>query len=305
MAVTAATTSPRQIRGLASNSRERIRQTGVYLLMGMVTLILAFPFYYLATSAFKPTAELFEYPPTLFPRSFTLDHFPLAFEAAPFPRMLLNTLVICSITVTGAAISNSLAAFAIARLRFPFRTVIFAGMLITLMIPGWISLVPAYVFWRDVGRTTLSLFGFNIGVNTIGPLVIPAFLTSAFSTFLLRQYFMTIPKELEEAARIDGASYIRIYWRIFLPLSFPVLAVICLFTFMASWNDLLGPLIYLSKPENQTITVGLSYLNTQHMGVIYRGARFSAALMAAIPILTLYAFTNKYFIRGIVLGGLK
>ncbi|MCS7060208.1 MAG: carbohydrate ABC transporter permease [Anaerolineae bacterium] len=305
MAVTAATTSSRRVRSLVSSPRERVRLFVVYGVMGIVTLILAFPFYYLATSAFKPTAELFEYPPTLFPRSFTLDHFPLAFQAAPFPRMLLNTLVICSLTVTGAAISNSLAAFAIARLRFPFRTLIFGCMLITLMIPGWISLVPGYVFWRDLGRTTLNLFGVNIGVNTIGPLVIPAFLTSAYSTFLMRQYFMTIPKELEEAARIDGASYFRIYWRIFLPLSFPVLAVICLGAFMASWNDLLGPLIYLSKPENQTVTVGLSYLNTQHMGVIYRGARFSAALMAAVPILTLYAFTNKYLIRGIVLGGLK
>jgi multiple sugar transport system permease protein len=292
-------------RTLSSSSRERLRIIIVYLVMALVTLILVFPFYYLATSAFKPTDELFEYPPTLFPRILTLEHFPKAFEAAPFPRMLLNTLVICLINITGSAISNSLAAYAIARLRFPLKTVIFGGMLITLMIPGWISLVPGYVFWRDLGRATLSLTGVNIGVNSIGPLVIPSFLTSAYSVFLMRQYFMTIPKELEEAARIDGASFFRIFLRIFLPLSFPVLAVITIGAFMFSWNDLLGPLIYLSKPENQTITVGLAFLNTQHMGVIYRGARFAAALMAAIPILTLYMFTNKYLIRGIVLGGLK
>lgn len=277
----------------------------VYATMALVVVILAFPFYYLVTTAFKPTAEIFEYPPTLWPRNFTLDHFGLAFEAAPFPRMLLNTFVIAILAVIGALFSNSLAAYAIARLRFPLKGFIFGCMLITLMIPGWISLVPSFIFWRDLGRLTNSLFGINIGVNTIGPLVIRHFLTSAYAVFLMRQFFMTIPKELEEAARIDGASYFRIYWRIFLPLSFPVLAVIGITTFMFCWNDLLGPLIYLSKPENQTIMVGMSYLNSQHFGVTYRGARFAAALMAAVPVLLIYFTANKYLIRGIVLGGIK
>lgn len=289
----------------SSTNRERLRSLMVYLLIALVTVILAFPFYYLATSAFKPTDELFEYPPTLWPRAITFSHFGLAFQAAPFAKMLVNTFVICGINVLGAVISNSLAAYAIARLRFPLKNVIFGGMLLTLMIPGWVSLVPSYIFWRDVGRFTNGLIGVNIGVNTIGPLTIPTYLTSAFSVFLMRQYFMTIPKELEEAARIDGASFFKIYWRIFLPLSFPVLAVVGIGAFMVSWNDVLGPLIYLSKPDNQTVMVGLSFLNSQHFGVTYRGARFAAALMAALPILGLYFVTNKYLIRGIVLGGLK
>jgi ABC-type glycerol-3-phosphate transport system permease component len=284
---------------------DRVRSLLIYLLIAVVVVILAFPFYYLATTAFKPTDEIFEYPPTLWPRTFTLDHFGLAFQAAPFPRMLVNTLVIAILAVIGALFSNSLAAYAIARLRFPLKGFIFACMLVTLMIPGWISLVPSFIFWRDIGRFTTSVFGINIGVNTIGPLVIRHFLTSAFAIFLMRQFFLTIPKELEEAARIDGASYFKIYWRIFLPLSFPVMAVIGITTFMFVWNDLLGPLIYLSKPENQTIMVGLSYLNSQHFGVTYRGARFAGALMAAIPVLLLYFVANKYLIRGIVLGGIK
>ncbi len=304
MAVTA--TSPQTYtRARSGRSRERLRLIVVYGLMIALTVILAYPFYYLVTASFKTTEELFRYPPTLIPETWTLDNFRNAFQVVPLFRMALNTFVICAIVVLGSILSNSLAAYAIARLRFPFKNVIFGAMLVTLMIPGWISLVPAYLFWRDLGRFAVSTFGVNIGVNSIGPLVIPSFLTSAYSVFLMRQYFMTIPKELEEAARIDGASYFRIYWRIFLPLSFPVLAVIGIGAFMFSWNDVLGPLIYLSKPENQTIMVGLSYFNSQHMSVIYRGARFAAAFVAAIPVLTLYFLTNKYLIRGIVLGGLK
>lgn len=289
----------------SGNIQEHARVTLVYVLMALITILLVFPFYYLATSAFKPTAELFEYPPTLWPRKITFAHFSLAFEAAPFVRMAGNTFLIGGLAVLGSIFSNSMAAYAIARLRFPLKTVIFVGLMVTLMIPSWVSLVPAYIFWRDLGRWTLNTFGVNIGVNSIGPLVIPSFLTSAYSVFLMRQYFKTIPKELEEAARIDGATPATIYWRIFLPLAFPVIAVIGIGAFMFAWNDVLGPLIYLSKPENQTIMVGLSYLNSQHFGVTYRGARFAAALMAAIPILLLYFLSNRYLIRGIVLGGLK
>jgi multiple sugar transport system permease protein len=293
----------------AESSRARWKERGrvvlVYGLMIVISIILAFPFYYLATSAFKPTDELFEYPPTIWPRTITYDHFALAFEAAPFARMAVNTFVIGGLAVIGTILSNSMAAFAIARLRFPLKGVLFAGLLVTMMIPSWISLIPAYIFWRDLGRWTLGTFGLNIGVNTIGPLTIPSFLTSAYSVFLMRQYFKTIPRELEEAARIDGASYARIYWNIFMPLAFPVIAVTGIGAFMFAWNDVLGPLIYLSKPENQTIMVGLSFLNSQHFGVTYRGARFAAALCASLPILLLYFLTNRYLIRGIVLGGLK
>ncbi|PJF48362.1 MAG: carbohydrate ABC transporter permease [Chloroflexi bacterium] len=305
MAATASTSTPTYARSILGRNRETFKLIVVYGLMILLTVILAYPFYYLATASFKTTEELFRYPPTLIPEKWTLDNFRGAFEVVPLLRMALNTFVICLIAVTGSILSNSLAAFAIARLRFPLRSIIFGAMLTTLMIPGWISLVPAYMFWRDVGRFTTNLIGINLGVNSIGPLVIPSFLTSAFAVFLMRQYFLTIPKELEEAARIDGASFFRIYWSVFLPLSFPVLAVIGIGAFMGSWNDVLGPLIYLSKPESQTIMVGLSYFNSQHMSVIYRGSRFAAALVAAIPVLTLYFFANKYLIRGIVLGGLK
>ncbi|MCS6846880.1 MAG: carbohydrate ABC transporter permease [Anaerolineae bacterium] len=305
MAATASTQTRPYARSILGRNREIFKLVVVYGLMILLTIILAYPFYYLATASFKTTEELFRYPPTLIPEKWTLDNFRGAFEVVPLLRMALNTFVICLIAVTGSILSNSLAAFAIARLRFPLRTIIFGAMLTTLMIPGWISLVPAYMFWRDIGRFTTNLIGINIGVNSIGPLVIPSFWTSAFAVFLMRQYFLTIPKELEEAARIDGASFFRIYRSVFLPLSFPVLAVIGIGAFMASWNDVLGPLIYLSKPESQTIMVGLSYFNSQHMSVIYRGSRFAAAFVAAIPVLTLYFFANKYLIRGIVLGGLK
>lgn len=305
MAATTATESRAYTPSDAANHRERLRLGLVYGVMILLTLVLAYPFYYLATASFKTVEELFRFPPTLIPETWTLDNFRGAFEVVPLLRMALNTLIICVLVVTGSILSNSLAAFAIARLRFPFKNIIFGAMLTTLMIPGWISLVPAYLFWREFGRFTNSLIGVNLGVNSIGPLVIPSFLTSAFAVFLMRQYFMTIPKELEEAARIDGATYFRIYWNIFLPLSFPVLAVIGIGAFMGSWNDVLGPLIYLSKPESQTIMVGLSYFNSQHMSVIYRGSRFAAAFIAAIPVLALYFIANKYLIRGIVIGGLK
>jgi multiple sugar transport system permease protein len=287
------------------NRIQQLKSVLSLAIMILIALLLVGPFYYLAVSAFKTTQELFEFPPTLWPRKVTFDHFGLALEAAPFARMFLNTFTIGALSVIGSVLSNSMAAFAIARLRFPLKSLIFAGLMVTLVIPGWVSMVPAYIFWRDLGRALLPVTGINIGVNSIGPLTIIHVLGSAYSIFLMRQYFKTIPKELEEAARIDGASYAMIYWRIFMPLAFPVIAVIGIGTFMYTWNDVLGPLLYLSKPENQTVMVGLSFLNSQHFGVTYRGARFAAALMAAVPILLLYFVTNRFLIRGIVLGGLK
>jgi multiple sugar transport system permease protein len=262
------------------------------------TIILGYPFYYLVTTAFKEPAEIFRYPPTFIPQSFTFENVLGAFTVLPFARLALNTFVISFGSVVGSLLSNSLAAYAIARLNFPGRKLLFAFSLITLVVPSWISLIPAYLFWR-------SMAPLHIGTGTIGPLVIPSFLGSAYAIFLMRQYFRTIPKELEEAARIDGATFARIYFSVFMPLSFPVLAVIGLGQFMASWNDLLNPLIYLTELEQQTVMVGLAYLQSAFNVVGYRGALYAASLFVALPPVIVYLLTNRVFIRGVVLGGLK
>jgi len=214
----------------------------------------------------------------------------------PFWRYTLNTAIITALTVTGTLLSCSLVAFGFSRLRFKGRNTLFAVCLATMMLPGQVTMIPLYMFFSSIGW-----------VDTYMPLVVPAFFGSPFYIFLLRQFFLTIPKEYDEAAMLDGAGRFRIYWSIVLPLARPALATVALFTFIGTWNDFFGPLVYLNSPELATLTLGLSMLKSQIVGT---GATqwhllMAGAVLIMLPNILAFALAQKHFIKGIAMGGLR
>jgi multiple sugar transport system permease protein len=204
-----------------------------------------------------------------------------------------NTLTVCLLSVIGAVISNAVVAYGFARLKWPGRDWLFALTLATMMVPGPVLMVPIYTIFRSLGW-----------VGTLLPLWVPAFLGSGFNIFLMRQFFLTIPEDLAEAARIDGCSEWAIFWRIILPLSKPVLAVVALFTFLGGWNDFLGPLIYLTRKHTFTLALALQSYQSQHNGVEWNYL-MAASIVVILPIVVLFFLTQRTFIRGIATTGLK
>ena len=210
-----------------------------------------------------------------------------------FWTFLANTLTVCVLSVTGAVLSASVVAYGFARLKWPGRDWFFAATLATMMIPAPVLMVPLYSIFRSLGW-----------IGTLQPLWAPSFFGSAFNIFLMRQFFLTIPEELSEAARIDGCSEWAIFWRIILPLSKPVLAVVALFTFLGGWNDFLGPLLYLTRKHTFTLALALQSYQSRHNGVQWNYL-MAASGVVILPIVVLFFLTQKTFIRGIATTGLK
>jgi multiple sugar transport system permease protein len=205
---------------------------------------------------------------------------------------LTNTLLLSGLSILGTLLSSSMVAFSFARLRWPGRDVLFVILIATMMVPAAVTMMPVFLIFRAVGW-----------IDTLRPLWVPTFFGSAFNIFLLRQFFLTIPNDLEEAARIDGCSYWGIYWRIMLPLIKPALAAITIMTFMGAWNNFMGPLIYVSTPTRMPLAYALSLFQTQHTNE--PGMLMAAATMMMLPVLALFFFTQRYFIQGITLTGIK
>lgn len=204
-----------------------------------------------------------------------------------------NTLWLSAFTIIGTLLSSSLVAFSFARLRWPGRDLLFVMLLATMMIPGAVTMMPLFLIFRSFGW-----------IDSLRPLWVPAFFGGgAFNIFLLRQFFLTIPNDLEEAARIDGCSYFGIYWRIMLPLIKPALAAITIMTFMASWNNFMGPLIYVSSPTRMPLAYALQLYQTAHGNE--PGLLMAASTMMMLPVLALFFFTQRYFIQGVTLTGIK
>lgn len=210
-----------------------------------------------------------------------------------FPRYLRNTLVLCFLTVVGTVSSSAVAAYGFARIPWRGRNKVFMLALATMMVPFPVVMVPVYVMFRWLGW-----------IGTLKPLWVGSFCAGAFNVFLLRQFFMTIPKDLSDAARIDGCSEFRIFWQIVLPLCKPALMVVALFQFMGTWNDFLGPLIYLTNQQDFTLALGLQFFQSQHGGTEWHYL-MAASTLVTIPIIVLFFFTQKTFIEGISMTGLK
>ena len=265
----------------------------VYFLLILGSVAMLFPFAWLIRSSLMGTAQIFTFPPEWIPKPFMWSNYSESLTIVPFYKYLLNTLTIEVFAVTGVIFSSSLAAYSFARLRWTGRNIIFGIILSTMMLPYAVTLIPTFMGWKTLG-----------GVNTFLPLIIPAwFGGGAFNIFLLRQFFMTIPKELDEAAYIDGASPVGVLFRIVLPLSKPALIVVGLFTFIGTWNDFLGPLIYLNDDSKFTLALGLASFKGMYNA--QWGYLMAASAAVVSPIILLFFFMQRYFIEGIALTGTK
>lgn len=266
------------------------------------------PFVWMLSTSLKTLDKTMEYPPQFIPDQVVMHaNTPIpenywrviTHEKMDFPLYTRNTLTIAVLSVIGTVLSCSLAAYGFAKIRFKGRGFLFAMMLATMMIPFPVRMVPLFSIFRWIGdNTPLQMLG------TLRPLWVPTFFGTAFSIFLLRQFYMSIPDEMSEAARIDGCSEFGIWWRIILPLSKPALAVVALFTFMWSWNDFLGPLIYLQHPSQYTLALGLQVFQSNHGGTEWN-LLMAASLLILSPIIILFFLAQKTFVQGIATTGMK
>lgn len=277
------------------------RRTGVlrqgisYSLLISLSLIMALPFIWMVSTALKPSAAVFSLPPEWFPRPLVWRNFieSLTFLGHPVHLYALNTTIISVLGVVGVLISSSLVAFGFARLEFPGRDPLFVVVLSTMLLPPAVMMVPRFILFRELGW-----------LDTFKPLIVPFWFGAPFHIFLLRQFFRAIPKDLDDAARIDGASSWQIYWHIILPLSKPALATVAIFAFVYHWNDLLEPLIYLSSQENWTLALFLATF--QGYTLVPRwNLLMAASTVLVLPILFLFFFAQRLFIGGITTTGMK
>lgn len=273
---------------------EVARSIVVYGLLLFLSAVFLFPLFWMLTSALKAEAQIFKWPPQWIPNPIQWSNFQDAFgnPQLPFGRFIANTLLIEAGVVSGRLISCTLVAYGFARLRAPGKNFWFTILLATLMLPQAAILIPEYILFNQFGW-----------VNTFLPLIIPAWFGNAYAIFLMRQFFMTIPRELEEAAVIDGATTLGIILRVIVPLSTPVLAVIAILTFKDTWNDFLTPLLYLSEPSKYTVAVGLAYFNGQYD--VKMNLLMAASVTLMLPIVILFMFAQRAFVEGISLTGLK
>jgi ABC-type glycerol-3-phosphate transport system permease component len=264
-----------------------------YALLILGTVLMIGPFLWMVSTSFKLPGDQFTR--TLIPPTFTLDNFRELFSVdLDFPLLFWNSTYISILTTVGQLLSCAMAAFCFAVVKFRGRDALFTALLLTLLIPPQVTLIPNFIIFKY-----LHLLGTSI------PLWLPAFWGGAFGTFLLRQYFLTIPRDLVDAARVDGASLIQIFWKIYMPLAKPALAALAIFSFQGAWNDLLHPLVYMPSMPNTMLTVGLAFFDEQ----MKNGGKFTVlmagGLISILPLLIVFFFAQKQFIEGIALSGVK
>lgn len=267
-------------------NRKKMLRLINFVLLAAGSLMILSPLWWMFSTSLKTMAEVMSFPPTFFPESWNWSNYIRTWEAAPFTQYTINTLVITTLVVIGNVLSNSFIAYGFAKIPFRGRNVLFAIVLATMMIPGFVTLIPQYVLFAKLGW-----------VNTYYPLIVPAFFGSAFNIFLLRQFYMTIPNELIEAAKMEGASHFYIWRKIGLPLTKPAIATVAIFSFNGAWNDFLGPLLYLNDENLYTLQIGLQVfkgqLNTQWNYLM------AGSLLVLLPVIIIFFFFQKYFIQGI------
>lgn len=262
------------------------------ILVWAVAAIFLVPLAWMIASSLKPNYQILEVPPRLLPHPPRWANYPEALSFVDFGRYTLNTLIISALTIVGHLLSCTLIAYAFARLRAPGRDALFLVVLATMMLPYPVTMVPLYILFKTLGW-----------VNTFLPLVVPAFFGSPFYIFLLRQFFLGVPPDLEDAARIDGASTLQLIWRVILPLALPALATVAILTFQSTWNDFLAPLIYLQKSELYTVTLGLQFFRSSY--TTNWAYLMAASLVTMLPVVVVFFAAQRLFIEGITLTGMK
>jgi multiple sugar transport system permease protein len=265
--------------------RKRISQTIVTIILILGSLLILSPVWWMFATSVKSMGEIMQFPPTFIPKEWHFKNYIETWKAAPFTRYLFNTLLITLCVVIGNVLSNSFIAYGFAKIRFKGRNVLFAVVLATMMIPGFVTMIPHYIMYSKLGW-----------LNTYLPLILPSFFGSAFNIFLIRQFFLGVPNELIEAAKIDGASHVYIWSRIMIPLAKPAIATVAIFSFNGAWNDFLGPLLYINDDTLYTLQLGLQVfkgqLDTQWNYLM------AGSLLVLLPVIIIFFIFQKYFIEG-------
>jgi ABC-type glycerol-3-phosphate transport system permease component len=266
----------------------------VWLVLLCGAALFLFPFFWTVTTALKTYEQANAYPPVWIPRPLQWSNFAEAWTILPQPFhvFVLNTYLITVLSTLGTVLSSSLVAYGFARLHFRGRNVLFLVMLSTMMLPSQVTMIPVFVMWNKLHL-----------VDTFAPLILPSWFASAFSVFLLRQFFMTLPRELDEAAMIDGCSHFGIWLRIIMPLSRPALTTIVILSFLDGWNDFMGPLIYLNSLQKYTVSIALNMFQDQFYTRL--DLMMAASLIHIVPVIIIFFAAQKYFIKGIAMTGLK
>ncbi len=273
-------------RGLRLTWRILTTATGL-----AIALAFLFPLVWMVATSLKPESEIVAFPPRLLPEHLTLENYSGVWERLPFTRLFLNTVLFATVVTVSSLLLDSMTAYALARLRFRGKSVVFVLILVLLMVPFQVTLIPLYDLLAGLGW-----------INTFQGLIVPR-LTNAFGIFFLRQFLLSIPRDLEDAARVDGASEFRIYYRIVMPLALPALLTLGLFHFMYNWNDLLWPLIISQDSARQTLPAGLALFMGQH--VVEYGPLMAASVMTLLPVVIFFIIIQRRFVAGMATTGIR
>ena len=268
------------------------RRVFAHMMLAPLAVIFMLPYFWMLSTALKTDRQVFAWPLVWIPNPIQWSNFPDAIQFFPFWQYLANTLQLCAFNIVGQLFSCTLVAYSFACIPWRGRNMLFLATLGTMMLPYQVTMVPIFIVFSRLGL-----------VDTYLPLIIPSYFGSAFFIFLLRQFFMSVPKDLFDAAKIDGASYFRVYAQIVLPLARPAMFTVALFQFLNSWRDFVGPLIYLSSSEKYTISLGLQFFKLEHDTKWQ--LLMAASIMLTAPIIVLFFFTQRTFVQGIAMSGIK
>ncbi|MCX7919693.1 MAG: carbohydrate ABC transporter permease [bacterium] len=273
--------------------RYRLFIAVVYLLCTAGAILFILPFLWMVSTSLKDSTAVFTFPPKWIPQPIKWSNYPESWTLLPFTRFLINTCIITFSCIIGQVVSAALVAYGFARIPFKGNRILFLILISTMMLPGQVTMIPSFLIFKALHW-----------IDTFKPLIVPAFFGGgAFFIFLLRQFFLTIPRDLDEAATIDGCNKFDIFWRIILPLSKPALATVVVFSFIGHWNDFMGPLIYLNSEHNFTLAVGLNLFQGYHTTAY--NLLMAASLIVLAPVLIIFFLAQRYFIEGITLTGIK
>jgi multiple sugar transport system permease protein len=264
-----------------------------FVLATLGALVIMMPVLWMVSTSFKTLGQTMIFPPRWIPDPIVWQNYPKALTFLPFATFTKNTLVYSFWAVVGETFTSSLVAFAFARLRARGSNLLFILVLSTMMVPAQVTMIPQYIIFTNLKWT-----------DSLRPLIVPALFGSPYLIFLLRQFYRTIPRDMDDAARIDGCSWFGTYWRIMVPMSMPALTTVAILSFMWHWNDFMGPLIYINTKENYTISMGLSRFIAQY-GATPWNLLMAASLVTVLPCVLIFFFMQRYFIQGIVISGVK
>ena len=274
-------------------TQRRLRDLLAYLLLAVGLVWFIFPLVWVILSSLKTFQDFNQIPARLLPSQLYLGNYPRAWNSVPFGIFFLNTTIIVALCVVGELVSASLVGYGFSRLRFWGRNFLFMILLSTMMLPFWVTIIPRFLLYKEIGW-----------IGTWLPLIVPSYFANPIYVFLMRQFFMTLPAELDDAAKIDGCNELGIFWRILLPLTKPVLATIAIFAFINVWTDFVKQVIYLSQESKYTVAIGLAFLRWQiAQGDPVPGLLMAATVFTSLPMIVVFFIGQKYMVRGIALTG--